>query len=85
MSIVTTSVVFFLYALIICMVVRALLSWFPVRPNRDLVRVLDRVTGPLLQPVRRVLPPFGMFDMSAFVVIVLLWIMVSVVQRAADY
>jgi YggT family protein len=54
-----------LYLLVL--VVRAVLSWFPIRPDSGLVpvvRALDTVIDPVLQPLRRVIPPAGMFDLS---------------------
>ena len=49
---------------------RALLSWIPLRPDSGLipiVRVLDTVIDPVIQPLRRVIPPIGMFDLSFLV------------------
>ena len=50
---------------------RAVLSWFPVRPGSPLEginRILFDLTEPLLRPVRRVIPPAGMFDLSFMIV-----------------
>ena len=50
---------------------RAIMSWFPVRPGSGLasfLQVLMQLTEPVLAPVRRVIPPAGMFDMSFIVV-----------------
>lgn len=76
--------VIFLYVLIFAIVGRALLSWFPMDRNNPISRVLYAVTEPLLEPVRRMMPRTGMIDLSAMVVIIVLYIMVYVVQRAAD-
>ncbi|HEY3943343.1 MAG TPA: YggT family protein [Acidimicrobiales bacterium] len=61
---------------VVLLIVRALLSWFPVRPGTPFARVvrgLDAVTEPVLRPVRRVLPPIragGMgVDLSILVVV----------------
>jgi YggT family protein len=75
--------ILFLYLLIAAIVVRALLSWFPVNPQNQFVRLLYRVTEPLLEPVRRILPRTGMIDLSAMVVLFLLYLMVIAVQRAS--
>jgi YggT family protein len=59
---------------------RAILSWFPIRSDSPLVpvvRVLHAVTEPLLGPLRRVIPPAGMFDLS-FLVLILVWQIVVV-------
>jgi YggT family protein len=62
---------------VVVLIVRALLSWFPVRPGTGfgrVVRGLDMVTEPVLRPVRRILPPIragGMgIDLSIIVVVV---------------
>ena len=50
---------------------RIILSWFPVRPGTTMAQitgVLYDVTEPVLAPVRRMIPPLGMFDLSVIVV-----------------
>ena len=64
-----------LYTLIL--VVRAVLSWFPIRPDSGLVpviRALDTVIDPVLQPLRRVIPPAGMFDLSYIALFVIIYL-----------
>jgi YggT family protein len=54
---------------------RAILSWFPISSDSALtpvVRFLHTVTEPVLAPLRRVIPPLGMFDMSFLVALLLL-------------
>ena len=60
-----------LYVLIL--IARAILSWFPIGPDSALVpivRFLHAVTEPVLAPLRRVIPPLGMFDMSFLVALI---------------
>jgi YggT family protein len=57
---------------------RAILSWFPVRPGTFLASVnslLFELTEPVLRPVRKVIPPAGMFDLSFMVVFFVLVIL----------
>jgi YggT family protein len=68
----------FLWLYLIVLVLRAVLSWFPVRSGTALASinsVLFQLTEPLLAPLRRVIPPAGMFDLSFivlfFIVIIL--------------
>ena len=66
------------YTLIL--VVRAVLSWFPIRPDSPIlpiVRVLHTLTEPVLAPARRVIPPAGMFDLSFLVVILVFEIVIA--------
>jgi YggT family protein len=64
---------------IIILALRAVLSWFPVRGGTFLASVnslLFEITEPVLRPVRRVIPPAGMFDISfmiVFFVLIILW------------
>jgi YggT family protein len=78
--------VFLLCALItvymVVMAARAVLSWFPVRPGTAMASismVLYEITEPVLAPVRRVIPPAGMFDLSFIVVFFLLVILRQIV------
>lgn len=50
----------------------AILSW--VQPQAPLMDTLGRLCSPVLQPVRRVVPPVGGVDLSALVVVLLLQI-----------
>ena len=69
---------------LLVLVARAILSWFPVRPGTGLasfLRVLMQLTEPVLAPVRRIIPPAGMFDLSFIVVFIGLQIVISVVLK----
>ncbi|MGD9935373.1 MAG: YggT family protein [Dehalococcoidia bacterium] len=78
---VATFFLVFLWTLVGFVVVRAILSWVPNRPNNDLSRLVYRVTDPLMEPVRKFLPPLGGLDLSGIVVIVVLQVMIAVVNR----
>ncbi len=57
---------------------RAVLSWFPVRGGTFLAQLntlLFDLTEPVLRPVRRVIPPAGMFDTSFLIVFFALMIL----------
>jgi YggT family protein len=40
--------------------------------TNPILRFLRRITDPLLEPFRRIIPPLGMFDISPIVVLLLL-------------
>jgi YggT family protein len=44
--------------------VRVILSWFPVDPSNPIIRIVWEITEPVLGPLRRVIPRIGMFDLS---------------------
>jgi YggT family protein len=63
---------------LLILVGRALLSWFPVRGGTFLASLntlLFELTEPVLRPVRKVVPPVGMFDTSFIVVFFVLMIL----------
>lgn len=74
----------FLYIILFAIIARSLLSWFPIDPRNQFVRLLHQFTEPLLDPVRRILPRTGMIDLSAMAVILLLYVMIYAVNRAAS-
>jgi len=54
--------------------IRALISWVNPDPNNPIVQFLYRVTEPILEPIRRLMPPMGI-DISpilAFLAIIFL-------------
>ena len=54
----------FLGILSLLVLVRVLISWFPIDPANPIIRLLYQVTEPILAPFRRVIPRIGMFDLS---------------------
>lgn len=76
------NLLFSLYSLVI--VTRVFLEML-VGPFHPAVRVLRRLTEPVLAPMRRVIPPIRMVDISPAAVLLLLYIirvaLVSVIYR----
>jgi YggT family protein len=64
------------YSLMI--VARILLSWGMSHGNRTM-RFLVRVTEPVLDPFRRLIPPLGMFDVSPMVVLLILHVLQRII------
>ena len=56
----------------ILILLRVVVSWYSPRPTNILVRVLYRLTEPILAPLRRIIPRVGMFDFTPLVAIVLI-------------
>tara|TARA_B110000438_G_C15657852_1_gene582504 strand:+ start:162 stop:356 length:195 start_codon:yes stop_codon:yes gene_type:complete len=61
---------------------RAIVSWFPIDQNNSLIRSLDSLTEPIIEPIRKILPTFGMLDLSPLVAIILLSSIVRVLESA---
>ena len=51
--------------------IRVILSWFLTEPN-TLILILDKITSPILAPLRRIIPRAGMFDFTPMIAIILL-------------
>lgn len=53
--------------------IRALLSWFAIRPDNPLMLFLFQITEPILAPLRRLIPLIGgALDITPMVAILLL-------------
>lgn len=73
-----------LTAYMVVLFARAILSWFPINagtPIANIYRVLIDLTEPLLAPLRRVIPPAGMFDLSFMVLALAVVVLQSIVCR----
>ena len=67
-------VVLVLRVLSLTLLLGAILSWFPNRTGTfaTLNRAINRVTSPLLRPIRRIIRPIAGIDVSAVLVMVLI-------------
>ncbi len=54
--------------------VRIIFTWIGVSYATRMMRFLFRLTEPLLGPLRRSIPPVGMFDVSPIVAFLILWL-----------
>ena len=79
------SLVDLLFTLMIfAIIARALLSWFPqdpYNPNPAVV-LLNRITDPILQPIRRFVPSIGMMDITPIVALIILQILQALINNA---
>ena len=73
---------FILYGLLSVLVlfifIRFISQWFVFKRNTFLGFVM-RVTDPIMLPVQKLIPPIGMFDISAMVVLILISVLQTVV------
>jgi len=72
MWIVYNTVRLFFDLLSFAILARAFLSWFNFSPYHPVMSFLIQVTEPILAPLRRVIPPLGMLDITPLVAIFLL-------------
>ena len=65
-----------IFALIIF--INVLLSWVSPDPRNPIVQLLALISYPIIEPIRRVVPPLGMLDFSAFIAIIALQVVYAV-------
>ncbi len=62
---------------------RVILSWIPgMSHSHPAVRVVHQLTSPILDPIRRILPPVGGLDLSPFLAFMLLKFVQELVVNA---
>jgi YggT family protein len=65
--------------LVLILIIRAVLSWLPgVAFLQPVARFFNRITDPLIEPVRRRLPPAGGIDFSPLIVLLLIWLVENI-------
>ena len=70
-----------LYNLVL--LVRVICSWFPVDRNAGWYRFILSLTEPVLEPLRRLIPPIGMMDLSPIAAFLLIQILAQVLANQA--
>jgi uncharacterized protein YggT (Ycf19 family) len=70
--------------LIISLFVRVILSWLPMlSPGNPFVRFFTNITGPIYDPIYRVLPrmTISMLDLRATITLIFSWWALTVLER----
>lgn len=65
---------------IIAIIIQVIISWVGNSYGNPVVPLINSLTAPLYRPVRRLIPPIGMIDLSAFVVLLLLQIALILIR-----
>jgi YggT family protein len=50
--------------LLLALIIRAIASWFRMDERYAFIRFLAKITDPFILPIRRLVPPIGMFDVA---------------------
>ena len=66
--------------LVVLVIVSVILSYF-MDPYHPVRRGVDRIVDPMLAPIRRVVPPLGMFDFSPLILIILIQLISNLIIR----
>ena len=74
----------FLTILTWSVVARALIGFLPIDQSSTVYQVLLRITEPVIDPIRRVLPTTGMIDLSPLAAILVLIVLQQMVIRLSE-
>lgn len=64
-----------IWVYIIALILMAVISWIGSANGNPVVPLINSLTAPLLAPIRRVMPPVGMLDLSPMVAMLGLYIL----------
>jgi YggT family protein len=81
MSAILHILIIFLEIYFYIIVARVIISWIRVDPYHPVVQFLIRVTDPVLEPIKSILPPIGGFDLSPIVAILIIRVLVYALSR----
>jgi YggT family protein len=68
-----------LYSLVL--LASVVLSWVQVSDDNAFVKIVRQLTEPVLEPVRKIVPPVGGFDLSPVLVILALNLLKALLYR----
>jgi YggT family protein len=76
-----TNVIDLFSRLVLLIVIAYVFMGYFMDPYHPLRRSLGRLIEPFLAPIRRIVPPVGMFDLSPLILIILLQVLSQVLIR----
>ncbi|MEX1022966.1 MAG: YggT family protein [Dehalococcoidia bacterium] len=59
---------------------RAIVSWLPIDKDGPVVQFLHAVTDPVIDPLRRVIPPIGMIDITPMIAMLVLFLIAGILS-----
>jgi len=77
MSWLCTFINLLFWTLNLAILIRVIVSWLNVNPYNPFLSLVYQITDPILEPLRRIIPPLGMIDITPIIAMLLL----SVVQQ----
>jgi YggT family protein len=51
---------------------RVIMSWISPNGEDNISQFLDQITEPILAPIRKIVPPLGMFDLTPMIALIVL-------------
>lgn len=80
MFLITSILIYLLYAVIIVVLIRVAFSWVSPYPTNSVSRFAWRLSEPVLAPVRRWLPPVSGIDLSPLVVTLAAYFLIAALR-----
>jgi YggT family protein len=71
-----------LYLLMFIVIVSAVISW--VNPRAPMAPVLNTLSRPFLDPIRRIVPLVANVDLSPMVLLIILQLLIAALNRVAQ-
>ncbi|MFC1900459.1 YggT family protein [Chloroflexota bacterium] len=66
-------------ALTFCICIRAIMSWIMPGQTNILTKVLHQITEPILAPLRKIIPQFGVVDLSPMAAVIILQLIIFLI------
>lgn len=72
-----------IFVLTIAILIRSLMSWFPISPMNPFYQLIHGITDPIIRPLQRVVPRLGMIDITPMVAMIILLVVQQVLVQYA--
>lgn len=72
-----------IFVLTIAILIRSLMSWFPVSPQNPFYQVIYGITDPIIRPLQRVVPRLGRIDITPMVAMIILLVVQQILVQFA--
>ncbi len=72
-----------IFVLTIAILIRSLMSWFPVNPMNPIYQLIYGITDPIIKPLQRVVPRLGMIDITPMVAMIILLVLNRILLQYA--
>ena len=79
-AVIVLAIVWALGIVQIALILRVIASWFRISEFRWWMRWAVRLTDPILKPLRRIIPPLGMIDLTPLIAYFGIWLLQGLVR-----
>jgi YggT family protein len=80
MPLITSLLIYVLYAFIIVLLVRVAFSWVSPFPTNAVSRLAFSITEPVLAPIRRLVPPVSGLDLSPLLLMLVIYFVIAALR-----